>query len=73
MPIFKRLAALASAGAAARAYAKRNPDKVNRMASKAGDFLDKQTKGKYRNQIDGAKRRVRSFTGDQRPDAPPAR
>jgi len=65
MPMIRRIAALASTAAAARAYAKRNPDKVNRMAGKAGAFLDKQTKGKYRNQIDGAMRKVRTFTGDQ--------
>ncbi len=58
MPLLKRLTALAGTAAAARSYAKRNPDKVNRMAAKAGQFIDKRTKGKYHNQIDGAVRKV---------------
>ena len=69
MPLFRRIAALASTAAAARTYAKRHPDKVNKVATKAGQFLDKQTKGKYRHQIDGAMRKVRSFTGDAGPGA----
>jgi len=70
MPLFRRLATLAGGAAAARSYARRNPDKVNKVATKAGQFIDKQTKGKYSHQIDSAMRRVRSFTGDERPGRP---
>jgi len=37
------------------------------VAAKAGQFVDKQTKGKYSHQIDNAMRKVRSFTTDERP------
>lgn len=67
MPLFRRLAALAGTAAAARSYAMRHPDQVNNAATKAGQFIDKQTKGKYRHQIDGAMRKVRSYTGDTGP------
>jgi hypothetical protein len=75
MPLIRRVAAVASTAAAARALAKHNPDKVNRAAEKAGQFVDRQTKGKYHQQIDNAMRKVRSFTGDERPGpaAPPVR
>jgi hypothetical protein len=71
MPLLKRLTALAGAAAAARTYAKRNPDKVNNMASKAGQFIDKRTKGKYHQQINTATQRVRTMTGKQHPGAGP--
>ncbi len=69
MPIMKRLTALAGAAAAARTYAKRNPEKVNNMATKAGQFIDKRTKGKYNRQITSATKKVRSMTG-QHPHRP---
>lgn len=71
MPLLKRLTALAGTAAAARSYAKRNPDKVNKMAAKAGQFIDKRTKGKYHHQIDGAMRKVRTLTGQQQPPRHP--
>ena len=63
MPLLKRLTAIAGSAAAARAYARKNPDKVNKMASKAGQFIDKRTKGKYHHQIDNAVRKVHNMTG----------
>jgi ABC-type transporter Mla subunit MlaD len=62
MPSFKKLTALAGTAAAARSYIKRNPEKVNRMAAKAGAFVDKRTKGKYHHQIDNALHKVRNAT-----------
>jgi hypothetical protein len=60
--MFRKLAALAGTAAAARAYVKKNPDKVNNMASKAGQFIDKRTKGKYHGQIDTAVTKVHNAT-----------
>ena len=58
MPKLRKLAALAGTAAAARAYVRKNPDKVKKMASKAGDFIDKRTKGKYHGKIDNAVHKV---------------
>jgi hypothetical protein len=63
MPLLRRLTALAGTAAAARTYVRRNPDKVNKMASKAGQFVDKRTKGKYHHQIDNAMRKLNDYTG----------
>ena len=63
MPLLRRLTALAGTAAAARSYARKNPDKVNKIAAKAGQFVDKRTKGKYRHQIDNAVRKVHTITG----------
>lgn len=63
MPLLRRLTALAGTAAAARSYARRNPDKVNKIAAKAGQFVDKRTKGKYHHQIDSAVRKVHGYTG----------
>ncbi|MGH3760339.1 antitoxin [Actinophytocola sp.] len=62
MPLLKKLTALAGTAAAARAYVRKNPDKVNKMASKAGEFIDKRTKGKYHGRIDNAVHKVRDAT-----------
>ncbi|MBM7769858.1 hypothetical protein JOD54_000062 [Actinokineospora baliensis] len=62
MPLLKKLTALAGAAAAATKYAKKNPEKVNRMAAKAGHFVNQKTKGKYSRQIDTAVRRVHTAT-----------
>ncbi|GLZ36425.1 antitoxin [Actinokineospora sp. NBRC 105648] len=62
MPMLKKLTALAGAAAAATKYAKKNPDKVNRAAAKAGAFVDQKTKGKYSRQISGALHKVRTAT-----------
>lgn len=50
----------------AQQYAQRNPDKVNSFADKAGDFVNKRTKGKYAGQIDGALNKVEGLTGQRR-------
>jgi hypothetical protein len=65
MPLLRRLTAIAGTAAAARSYARKNPDKVNRMASKAGQFINKRTNGKYNRQVDSAVRKVRAMTGQQ--------
>jgi hypothetical protein len=62
MPSLKRLTAIAGTAAAARSYVRKNPDKVNKMAAKAGHFIDKRTKGKYHDKIDTAVRKVASMT-----------
>ncbi len=66
MPMLRKLTALAGTAAAARAYVRKNPDKVNKMASKAGDFIDKRTKGKYHGQIDNAVHKVHDATGPKK-------
>jgi hypothetical protein len=63
MPKLKKLTAIAGTAAAARSYVRKNPDKVNKMAVKAGHFIDKRTKGKYHDKIDIAMRKVASMTG----------
>jgi hypothetical protein len=45
---------------------KKNPDKVNKMAAKAGSFIDKRTKGKYHGKIDNAVHKVHDATNKQR-------
>ncbi|HWM06878.1 MAG TPA: antitoxin [Actinophytocola sp.] len=64
MPLLKKLTALAGTAAAARSYIRKNPDKVNRAAAKAGAFIDKRTKGKYHGQIDNAVRKVHTSTAN---------
>ena len=74
MPLLKRLTALAGTAAAARSYIRKNPEKVNRMADKAAQFLDTRTQGKYHAQLGNAVNKVRSATGPKhpRPPHPPA-
>lgn len=55
----------------AQRYAQQNPDKVRGFTDKAARFADKQTKGKYRNQIDSAVRKVDGVTGGGRPPGGP--
>lgn len=57
-----KLAALAGATEAARRYVRNNPDKINKFADQAGRFIDERTKGKYRNRIDDAVRKVQDAT-----------
>ena len=64
--MFRKLTVLAGAAEAARRYARKNPEKVARMAENAGRFVDKKTNGKYRSQIENAVRKVRTS-----PAAPP--
>lgn len=63
MPLMKKLTMLAGAAGAARAYARKNPEKVNQAVGKAAKFVDDKTKGKYHQQIAGAVRKVGSVTG----------
>jgi MT0933-like antitoxin protein len=63
MPLFKRLALLATAAEAARRYAKSNPDKAAKYLDQAAAFVDKQTKGKYSGQIRGAADKAKGFAG----------
>lgn len=62
MPLVRRVATLGAALAAARRYARQNPEKVNRYADQAAAFVDRKTAGKYRKQIDSALRQVRKET-----------
>ncbi|HKN53760.1 MAG TPA: antitoxin [Amycolatopsis sp.] len=65
MAFLKKVAVLAGAAGAVRAYAKKNPEKVNEMVGKAAHFVDQQTKGKYHEKIAGAVRKVNSVTGPE--------
>jgi hypothetical protein len=58
----RRVAALAATVAAARQYARQNPEKVNRYADQAAAFVNSRTAGRYRRQIDSALRQVRKET-----------
>lgn len=63
MPLFKKLATLATAAEAARRYARSNPDKAGKYLDQAAAFVDKQTKGKYRTQIDGVAKKAKGVAG----------
>lgn len=63
MPLFKKLATLATAAEAARRYAKSNPDKAGKFLDQAAAFVDKQTKGKYSGQINGAAQKAKNAAG----------
>jgi hypothetical protein len=67
MPMLRKLAVLAAAAEAARRYAKKNPDQASKYVDQAADFVDKQTKGKYRGQITGAANAAKSAAGIKRP------
>ena len=62
MPLVRRVAALAATVAAARQYARQNPEKVNRYADQAAAFVNSRTAGRYRRQIDSALRQIRKET-----------
>lgn len=66
MPILRKLTVFAGAAEAARRYVRRNPDKINRMAGNAGNFVNRQTKGRYHKQINTAIRKVNQGTNRQR-------
>lgn len=66
MPLIKRLTAFAGAAAAATKYARKNPEKVDRWATKAGQFVDSRTKGKYHDKIGSVVRKVQD-TAHRRP------
>jgi alkylation response protein AidB-like acyl-CoA dehydrogenase len=63
MPLFRKLATLATAAEAARRYAKKNPDKAAKYVDQAAQFLDRQTKGKYSGQISGVASKAKSAAG----------
>lgn len=63
MPLFRRLATLATAAEAARRYAKSNPEKAGKYLDQAAAFVDKQTKGRYRTQIDGVAKKAKGVAG----------
>ena len=67
MGMFKKLAVVGAAAEAARRYAKNNPEKASRYVDQAADFVDKQTKGKYKGQISGAAGKVKGVAGIDRP------
>ncbi|UAL29750.1 antitoxin [Nocardioides rotundus] len=59
MPKFRKFAAVSAAAAAAKRYARNNPEKTDRYLGQAAAFADKRTKGKYSRQIDGLSRKAR--------------
>lgn len=69
MTLFRRLATLTAAAEAARRYARSNPDKASKYLDQAAAFVDKQTKGRYRTQIDGATKKAKGVAGIPAPPA----
>lgn len=67
MSLFRRLTVLAGAVEVARRYARSNPDKAGKMLDSAAQFVDKQTHGKYTNQIAGATRKAKDAAGVPQP------
>ncbi len=67
MAMLKKLAMLAAAAEAARRYAKKNPAQASKYVDQAAGFVDKQTKGKYHGQINGAAQKAKSVAGVDRP------
>ena len=65
--LFRRLTVLAGAVEAARRYARSHPDKAGKAVDSAVQFVDKQTKGKYTNQIAGAARKAKDAAGIPQP------
>lgn len=67
MPLFRKLTVLVGAAEAARRYARSHPDQAGRYLDQAAQFVDKQTKGKYTNQIAGAARKAKDAAGIPQP------
>ena len=67
MAMLKKLAVIAAAAEAARRYAKKNPAQASKYVDQAAGFVDKQTKGKYHGQINGAAQKAKSAAGIDRP------
>lgn len=67
MPLFRKLATLATVAEVARRYAKSNPDQAAKFVDQAAQFVDKQTKGKYHGHINGAAQKAKSAAGIDRP------
>lgn len=67
MSLFRRLTVLAGAVEAARRYARSHPDQAGKALDSAAQFVDKQTKGRYTNQIAGAARKAKDAAGIPQP------
>ncbi|TCK27738.1 antitoxin [Pseudonocardia endophytica] len=67
MPLFRKLTVLVGAAEAARRYARSHPDQAGRYLDQAAQFVDKQTKGRYTNQISGATRKAKDVAGIPNP------
>lgn len=63
MKALTKLAALAAVAEAARRYAQKNPQQAGRYVDEAARFVDKQTKGRYSSQIQGAARKAKGVAG----------
>jgi hypothetical protein len=63
MALIKKLATLAATAEVARRYAKKNPEKAGKILDQAAAFVDKQTKGRFRTQIEGASRAAKGAAG----------
>jgi hypothetical protein len=63
MPLFRKLATLATVAEVARRYAKSNPDQAAKFVDQAAQFVDKQTKGKYSGQISGVAQKAKGLAG----------
>jgi DNA-binding phage protein len=63
MALMRRLATLATAAEFARRYARSNPAQAAKYLDQAAAFVDKQTKGRYTAQIDGATQKVKGMAG----------
>jgi hypothetical protein len=63
MSLLKRLVVVGAAAEAARRFARNNPEKARQLVDKAAQFADQQTKGKYSQQIDSAKRMLADLGG----------
>jgi len=72
MALIRNLAVLAGAAEAARRYAKNNPEQASKFLDQAAQFVDKQTKGRYSDQISGVTQKAKSAAGINRPQAGPA-
>jgi hypothetical protein len=66
MSMFRNLGNARKLLSKAQRYAQQNPEKVRKFTDKAAAFADKQTKGRYRAQIDKAVRKADEFTGQRR-------
>lgn len=62
MALMRRIATVGAVVAAARSYARQNPEKVNRYADQAASFVNARTNGRYRKQVEGVMRQVRKET-----------
>lgn len=64
--LLRRLTTLAAAAEFARRYARNNPEQAGRYLDQAAGFVDKQTKGKYSDQIKGVTDKAKGVAGIRR-------